>query len=93
MYQFKCLETERKKTEVEIMRLYPTCKLSNNNNNNQNQNQQVPRLPANPSRVDRFIVDLFREYTKVRVITHTLRAFKIYTNVFLNIDFNSFIKN
>ena len=81
LYQFKCLETERKKvirlnilvlifqlrkwlfaklkTEIEIMRLYPTSKLANQTN------VQIPRLPANPSRVDRFIVDLFREYTKV----------------------------
>ncbi len=41
------------------MRLYPTSKLASQTN------IQIPRLPANPSRVDRFIVDLFREYTKV----------------------------
>jgi hypothetical protein len=41
------------------MRLYSTSKLSNQTN------IPIPRLPANPSRVDRFIVDLFREYTKV----------------------------
>ena len=41
------------------MRLFPTSKLTNQ------ANFQIPRLPANPSRVDRFIVDLFREYTKV----------------------------
>lgn len=43
------------------MRLYPGIKL----NVNQNLALQIPRIPANPSRVDRLIVDLFREYTKV----------------------------
>ena len=41
LFQFKCLETERKKTEVEIMRLYPTSKLASQTN------IQIPRLPAN----------------------------------------------
>ncbi|KAH3699664.1 uncharacterized protein LOC127859462 [Dreissena polymorpha] len=57
--QFKQIETERKKTEAELARQNPGKKVSSANN------IVVPRLPSSPSRVDRLVVDSFKEHARI----------------------------
>ncbi|KAF6040051.1 hypothetical protein EB796_001620 [Bugula neritina] len=66
--QFKSMEKERKKFEGEMARQNPGKKVCSNNN------AILPRLPANPSRVDRLIVDSLKEHSKVVTLLEKMES-------------------
>ena len=60
LHQLSCLETERKKIETEFSYLNFA-----KTNAKQISNHAIPRLPPNPSRVDRMVVEYLKEHQRI----------------------------
>ncbi|XP_035380270.1 meiosis-specific coiled-coil domain-containing protein MEIOC [Electrophorus electricus] len=76
--QWRMMEKERKMTESLLMKSYPGKRVSAANSNS------LPKMPLNPSRVDRLIVDQLREQTKVVSLLgkmERLRSFPLHANI------------
>jgi len=66
--QFKNIEKERKKTEAELARQNPGKSMSSDNS------MPIPSLSVNPSRVDRLIVDFYKEHSRVKTLAEKMDA-------------------
>jgi len=80
MWQFQGLEVDRKKTEAALAKQNPGKRISSSNT------VQIPRLPLNPSKLDKLLVDSLREHA--RVLTLLQRVEIIYGNIRTQDSFN-----
>jgi len=79
-WQFQGLEVDRKKTEAALAKQNPGKRISSSNT------VQIPRLPLNPSKLDKLLVDSLREHA--RVLTLLQRVEIIYGNTRTQDSFN-----
>ncbi|XP_075239018.1 uncharacterized protein LOC142334680 isoform X2 [Convolutriloba macropyga] len=64
--QYKAIENERKKTEVALSHLFPSHDMRSDNG----RSSQTPRLPPNPTRVDRLVGEMQKEQPKRPFAVH-----------------------